>query len=86
VRGLTVAMLAAVLGRCAGVVANDSGVAHLAGLLGLPVLVLFGPTDPVVWTPLGPRVSTLRAPDGQLARLAPDEVWQGIVSLLADVP
>ncbi len=41
-------------------VGNDSGPGHLAGMLGLEVVSLFGPTDPAVWRPLGPRVRVLR--------------------------
>ena len=40
-------------------VGNDSGPAHLAGIMGLATIALFGPTDPAVWKPMGPRVRTL---------------------------
>ena len=33
--------------RCA-LFGNDSGVTHLAGLLGVPTVALFGPTDPAI--------------------------------------
>ena len=47
--------------RSAGqLIANDSGPAHLGGIIGVPTLALFGPTDPAVWRPLGPHVQTLR--------------------------
>jgi ADP-heptose:LPS heptosyltransferase len=42
-------------------VGNDSGPAHLSGILGVPSIVLFGPTSPARWKPLGPRVSALHA-------------------------
>jgi ADP-heptose:LPS heptosyltransferase len=59
--------------RGAGIfVGNDSGPGHLAGILGLPTLVLFGPTDPVRWRPLGPRVRVLRRTP--LEGLSVDEV------------
>jgi heptosyltransferase-3 len=32
-------------------VGNDSGPAHMAAAFGVPVVVLFGPSDPVVWAP-----------------------------------
>jgi ADP-heptose:LPS heptosyltransferase len=30
---------------------NDSGPAHMAAAFGIPVVVLFGPSDPIVWAP-----------------------------------
>lgn len=41
-------------------VGNDSGISHLAALSGCPTLALFGPTDPGVWAPAGPRVRVLQ--------------------------
>jgi hypothetical protein len=38
-------------------VGNDSGITHLAAAAGVPVVALFGPTDPAVW---GPRADPLR--------------------------
>jgi heptosyltransferase III len=49
-------------------IGNDSGPGHLAGIIGVPSLILFGPSDPSVWKPLGPRVAVLRRqPIGELA-------------------
>lgn len=42
-------------------VGNDTGPAHLAGLLGLPTVAVFGPTAPEVWAPCGPRASAVAA-------------------------
>jgi ADP-heptose:LPS heptosyltransferase len=55
------AALRALITRAALWVGNDSGPTHLAGLLGRACLGLFGPTDPEVWRPLGPRARFLRA-------------------------
>ena len=41
-------------------VGNDSGPSHLAAILGVPTVTLFGPTDPARWHPLGPSVRHLR--------------------------
>jgi len=47
--------------RCASVfVGCDSGPSHLAAQLGVPTVALFGPTDPAVWGPVGPRVVVVR--------------------------
>lgn len=62
-------VLGAVLAQCGLYLGNDSGVSHLAAAAGGPTLALFGPTDPAVWSPVGPRVEALRAPDGSLDRL-----------------
>ena len=44
--------------KCAEIVfANDSGPAHLAGLLGTATTVFFGPTEPSMWRPWGPFVT-----------------------------
>jgi heptosyltransferase-3 len=53
--------LALLLSSCDLYVGNDSGVSHLAGMCGAPTVALFGPTDPRLWRPLGPRVTVLRA-------------------------
>jgi ADP-heptose:LPS heptosyltransferase len=42
-------------------IGNDSGISHLAAAAGAPVVALFGPTDPAVWAPRGPRVRILAA-------------------------
>lgn len=52
---------AALCARARVVVANDSGLAHLAAAAGAPVVALYGPTNPDLTGPLGPRVTVLRA-------------------------
>lgn len=52
--------LAVLLRGAQAVFANDSGPAHLAGMLGAATTVFFGPTDPAVWRPWGPKVSIQR--------------------------
>jgi hypothetical protein len=51
--------LAAMLCGARAFVGADSGPAHLAAQLGVPTLALFGPTDPAIWAPIGPRVRVL---------------------------
>jgi ADP-heptose:LPS heptosyltransferase len=60
IRGLPLPLLAGVLSLCAGYLGNDSGVSHLAAALGVPTVVLFGPTDPAFWSPQGPAVRILK--------------------------
>ncbi len=53
--------LVSMLGRAALYGGHDSGVTHLAAMLGTPTAALFKDTDPAVWRPLGPRVNVIRA-------------------------
>jgi len=59
--GLSVRLLAGVLSEVELFIGHDSGVTHLAALLGTPTVALFGPTDPARWAPRGPAVSVLRS-------------------------
>ena len=49
------------LRNAGGFIGNDSGATHLAAFLGLPVMAIFGPSDPDRWKPLGRAVNVLRA-------------------------
>ena len=80
--GLDIPALAHLLAGCTAYVGNDSGVSHLAGLLGLPTLALFGPTDPAIWSPLGPHVHALPSPTGALADLPIAPISAALHSLL----
>ena len=72
---------AARLRQCQLVVSNDTGGMHLANALGVPVVALFGPTNPVRTGPaFAAPVHILQPPGcprtggGDLARLAPEAV------------
>jgi ADP-heptose:LPS heptosyltransferase len=61
-------------------VGNDSGPAHMAAAFGVPVVVLFGPSDPVVWAPW--RVPSRElVSDGPIDSIAPMEVIQALEGL-----
>ncbi|MDL1963907.1 MAG: glycosyltransferase family 9 protein [Deltaproteobacteria bacterium] len=42
-------------------IGNDSGVSHLAGILGVPTIVFYKTTDPEVWGVLGRKVAHIKA-------------------------
>jgi len=52
--------IAALLERSCVYLGNDSGISHLAALVGTPSVVLFGPTDPRTWSPRGTTVRVLQ--------------------------
>jgi heptosyltransferase-2 len=58
--GQEIGATAGLMARCDAFVTNDSGLMHVAGLLGVPTLALFGPSDPVKNRPLDPRARILR--------------------------
>ena len=69
------------------VVGNDSGPLHLAAALGVPVLALFGPTDPRQYGPYPPGTpgrAVLRAPGGDLTQLSVHAVSEALVDALAE--
>ncbi len=47
------------LRQCQRYLGNDSGITHLAAMLGIPTVALFGPSDPTVWRPVGPNVEVI---------------------------
>ncbi len=60
----SVGALGALYARSALFVGNDSGPTHLAAATGIPVVAVFGPTDPAVYAPFSPRAVALRGPHG----------------------
>lgn len=50
---------AAILKRCVLFIGNDNGAMHMAAALGVPVVGLFGPSDPAEWGPRGGRAMVL---------------------------
>ena len=70
--------LPALIKRADWVVTNDSGPMHLAAALGVRVLAVFGPTDPVLFGPYPPGAPTncvVQAPVGNLKLLSAKEVF-----------
>ena len=51
VQGASLSEIKALLGGASLFVGNDSGPAHMAAAFGLPVVVIFGPSDPAIWGP-----------------------------------
>jgi lipopolysaccharide heptosyltransferase I len=88
---LGVAQLCAVLKRADMYVGGDTGVMHLAAFSGIPVVAIFGPTDPKVNAPYGPEHTVVRkelpcSPCRDknckertcLTSIAPDEVFEEV--------
>lgn len=64
----TLAQLPALLARCALFVGADTGVMHVAGAVGVPVIGIFGPTNTARFAPWGGDVVTLDLPCSPIHR------------------
>jgi ADP-heptose:LPS heptosyltransferase len=92
------ALFLSVLRRALVVVSGDTGPAHFAAGLGVPAIVLYGPTSPVRWAPLGPAVQltppapcscddsaqACHGPAHCLASITPERVLDELQKLLAN--
>jgi ADP-heptose:LPS heptosyltransferase len=67
----TLVELMNVIAGASAFVGNDSGPGHLAGMMGVPTVSIFGPKSPDRWRPLGPRV---RIVTGEWDYVTPDAV------------
>jgi heptosyltransferase-3 len=59
-KGLNLLTVAGVLAQARLFVGQDSGVTHMAGLIGVRTVALFGPTDPARWAPRGVHVTVVQ--------------------------
>jgi ADP-heptose:LPS heptosyltransferase len=80
----------AAIRRAALYLGNDSGVSHLAGLVGARGAVLFGASDPAIWRPNGAALEVVvgrpacgNCDPGELCthRLPVDAVWRTLAEL-----
>ena len=93
----TVLQYAAMVKRCALFVGNDNGPMHMAAALGVPVVALFGPSNPSEWGPRGERVEVFykgldcrkcfhptctRGEESCMKRISVDEVFAAAARML----
>jgi hypothetical protein len=72
--------LMAELSTAAGYVGNDSGPTHLAAMMGVAAVALFGPTDAAVWRPPGPRVGCISG--WPMETIDVDAVYEKLVGVM----
>lgn len=59
-KGLDILTVAGVLAQARLFIGQDSGITHLAGLMGVHTVALFGPTNPDRWAPRGAHVTVVQ--------------------------
>ena len=97
---LSLGELSALLTLARLLVCNDSGPMHMAGVLDVPTVAMFGPSDPLLWAPVGSRKRIVtcapmecmpcdqkncpRHGDHCMMRIEVNEVKSAVKRLLAD--
>jgi ADP-heptose:LPS heptosyltransferase len=61
---------------------NDSGITHLAAGLGVKTIAIFGPTNPVVYRPIGPAVTVFESGAAGFAEEASAALQEKICEVL----
>ncbi|MDX2151542.1 MAG: glycosyltransferase family 9 protein [Bryobacteraceae bacterium] len=79
-RGAPLKSVMSLLSGAALFLGNDSGPAHMAAAFGVPVVVLYGASDPVIWAPWRTASEVLVARDG-LAELPVSRVLESLERL-----
>jgi heptosyltransferase-2 len=74
--------VASILSHMDLVVSNDTGIMHVAAAVGVPVISLFGPTDPYQWAPVGTRNRWIKSGGDDIAAITLDEVLQACRGVL----
>lgn len=63
-------------------IGNDSGITHLAAGLGIRTIAVFGPTDPVVYRPIGPAVTVFTSQTTTFAKEPSVKLQQELLEAL----
>ena len=82
----TLPEFASVLAQCDCVLCNDSGGMHLASAAGVPVVAVFGRTDPSKTGPIGPRATLVRAEGVTVSRAISRDDPEAVAALAAIAP
>lgn len=80
----TVGQLIAMTRRARLFIGGDTGPIHLAAALGIPVVALFGPTDPARTGPYGTRSVVLRHPESKTTTSHHPDAEEGLLQISAD--
>ncbi|MBI4546852.1 MAG: glycosyltransferase family 9 protein [Ignavibacteriae bacterium] len=74
--------LASLLALCDAVICNDSGIMHLAAATGVPMVALFGPTDPAEWKPLGSSIAVLQPESKKVEDVKVEDVMKALENFI----
>lgn len=76
----TLPELGALFGQIEGYLGHDTGISHLAASAGARGLLLYGPTNPMVWAPPSQRMEIITSSDDTMSGISVEEVWSRVRS------
>ena len=79
-RGVPLAEVKSLTASSALFVGNDSGPAHIAAAFGVPLVVIFGNSNPAIWGPWRTPSEVVTAPGG-IAAVSVDQVLEALARL-----
>ncbi len=82
--GCTIAQLIALARRARVFIGGDTGPLHLAAALGIPVVAVFGPTDPARTGPFGTPAIVFRHPESKTTFSHHRQPDEGLLKITAD--
>ncbi len=63
-------------------ISNDSGATHIASSKDIPIIALFGPTDPDIYKPVSNNLSIVIAPEKRISRITVEKVLSDVDKIL----
>jgi len=74
--------LAAAFLQCNLLVCNDTGMLHVGAAAGVPVVAVFGPTDPKEWKPIGEKIVAVGSKTGETGDVPVAAVFTAVKKLM----
>jgi heptosyltransferase-2 len=78
IREKDIKRVAAIINKLSLFVTNDTGVMHLASATDVPVISLFGPTDPLQWAPQRSKDKYLVGGGADISNISVSDVYLAI--------
>jgi len=74
--------LVACFAHCDVLVCNDTGVMHLCAAAGVPLVAIFGPTDPKEWKPIGKNFVAVRGKAAKIENVSVEQAYAALTQEL----
>ncbi|MBI5214747.1 MAG: glycosyltransferase family 9 protein [Ignavibacteriae bacterium] len=75
--------VAAIINELDVFVSNDTGIMHVAAGTKMPLLSLFGPTDPLQWAPIGMKNHYIASNDGTIDSISIEQVYSEVQKIIS---